>query len=379
MSTTIYFSSRSVHGVTEVQLQQALDRHGLGQLQSWSFTPHGRSAQTLSIQSSSGQYILKGNPIYKGQWQEEQFFANQISQRTHLPVPSPYILDEQKDIFGWSYLMMPKLTGVHLHEIWDSLPDRQSQAQCLDVLSQALHQLHSWRVDEVGEWDGVQGKQIDLRSEFTPGYDDRDIVPPFLEEEYVQPITPFARWIEQRLFYWLKDAERFCNTVGKEGWQYILEQLQDVMPALERFECPTVVMGDFKSENLLLDQYTSEDDHTTTWRLSGIFDFTTAYFGDPAADLVKIVIMLVDRQETVMAHEWVRQYIRLRYCDLTPEAVHVETEADFIDRLHIHLLYQLILQWGESSAVGQGNFEESMFTHWIRKKMRTLDRIIEKS
>ncbi len=90
-----------------------LDRLGLGQLRSAAKTAKGVGNQTMFVTSSAGDFVLKGNPLYAGQFSEEQFCVDQLQARTGMPVPSPYLVDEGTDIVGWPYAVMPRLAGRH--------------------------------------------------------------------------------------------------------------------------------------------------------------------------------------------------------------------------------------------------------------------------
>ena len=65
-----------------------LDRHNLGNLISAEKTSKGVGNQTLFIHSSKGSYVLKGNPLYAGQFAEEKFYTDYLQEHTSLPCPS---------------------------------------------------------------------------------------------------------------------------------------------------------------------------------------------------------------------------------------------------------------------------------------------------
>ncbi|WKL04904.1 hypothetical protein Q0F98_19975 [Paenibacillus amylolyticus] len=73
MTTRIYFGSNQLGEVAAVSLQDALNELDLGTLEDYRRTDKGVMGQTLLIRSSRGEYILKGNPLYAGQLQEEKF------------------------------------------------------------------------------------------------------------------------------------------------------------------------------------------------------------------------------------------------------------------------------------------------------------------
>jgi hygromycin-B 7''-O-kinase len=136
MTTTIYFSSNRLGEVTHEQLQRVLDRFDLGRLLSFGRTAEGVMGQTLYISSTAGQFVLKGNPLFSGQWVEERYMVEQLHTRTSIPVPAPYLVDDTEDIFGWSYAVMPRLYGEHIHtpELQAKLTSRDKQ-QIAEILA----------------------------------------------------------------------------------------------------------------------------------------------------------------------------------------------------------------------------------------------------
>ncbi|WP_309274120.1 hypothetical protein [Paenibacillus sp.] len=115
MTTEIFFSSNKLGTITEKQLQLMLGRFHLGELITSEKTANGVGNQTLFISSTTGEYVLKGNPLFAGQFIEEKFYVDNLLEKTNLPVPSPYLVDDSKDIFGWR---MPKNIPSLLPRIW---------------------------------------------------------------------------------------------------------------------------------------------------------------------------------------------------------------------------------------------------------------------
>src|ERR671919_748082 len=64
-----------------------------------------------------GEFVLRGAPHYDWQLPSERFFARLLHERTRAPVPWPYILDPDDDIFGWSYALMPRMPGLKHSDI----------------------------------------------------------------------------------------------------------------------------------------------------------------------------------------------------------------------------------------------------------------------
>jgi len=306
--------------------QSMLNRFHLGNLISYERTPKGVGNQTMFIKSSSGEYVLKGNPLYRGQLIEEQFYVNRLHKRTRLPVPMPYLIDGSDDIFGWSYAIMPLLPGRHITD-----PDLAAQLgeedkkQIAELLAKSLCELHNWKVDHYGELDlnvkGIRSFEISYKI-----------------------------WLYNRIKYWLKDAQQYSVISPAD-----IEWVENVLAASEHvFDClhtPIFVMGDFKADNILVQR------NSDGWQLSGIIDFTTGYFGDGLSDLPKMVILYLDQGETELARRFIDTYFHC--CD---------AREGFLERFRVHMLHQRVLDWGCAYATNRVTWDVShSFSQWAEK------------
>lgn len=334
MTTEILFSTNSIGHVTDEQLQVMLNRHHLGNLISAEKTSEGVGNQTLFINSSQGSYVLKGNPLYAGQLAEEKFYTDCLQEYTSLPLSTPYLLDESIDIFGWSYAIMPRLHGVHMNE--PQLRARLGAADRIDIASSAaniLNEMHGWKVDQYGE--------LDPRT---------------------QRIRPFEgsykEWLYQRIRFWLEDAKQYSQITPTDT-EWVEEVLRDSADEFDKHCSPTFVMGDFKAENMLV----AYDTACQEWRISGIFDFTTGYFGDGAADLPKMVIMYWDLEEQEVARHFTQVYLQGS-----------ANKEGFVDRFRVHMLHQRILDWGCAKAIGAVTWDPQLtFSEWAKDYVYAMD------
>ncbi|MBE0336949.1 phosphotransferase family protein [Paenibacillus sp. 23TSA30-6] len=326
MTTTIYFSSNRLGEVADDQLQRMLDRFDLGRLISSGKTAEGVMGQTLYISSTAGQFVLKGNPLFQGQWAEEQFIVEQLHTRTQIPVPAPYLVDETEDIFGWSYSIMPCLDGQHIHtpELQARLtpPDQQQMAEMLAIV---LLELHSWKVEDSGE--------LDTSSLAIRPFD-----------------VSYRVWLYGRIRYWLEDARKYSD-ISVQDIAWVEGILEGSRQAFDQLNTNTFVMGDFKPQNFLV------KNGDGGWKVSGLFDFTTAYFGDGVADLPKITIMYLENGEEELARRFLTAYLK-----------GMEDKKGFVERFRVHMLYQQILNWGCAKAMKQVTWDDKLsFADWARK------------
>ncbi|QJC53484.1 aminoglycoside phosphotransferase family protein [Paenibacillus albicereus] len=317
MTTAIFFSSPRLGETNGEQLQRMLDRHGLGRLLAWSRTGQGAMNQTLRIETDTGAYIFKGNPLYPGQLEEERWFSEQLATRTKLPLPVPYVMDERTDLFGWSYAIMPCLPGRHLGDLPDDGGEAGAQAA-----AEALRQIHAWTEPAFGEYDPRNGRIVP----FEGGY---------------------FSWLSHRVLYWLKDAARFSD-IGAEDEAWAEGVLRQAELGFAKLQRASMCMGDFKPGNFLL------EDEPGGMRLSGLFDLTNGYFGDPLADLPKLLVYYRSRGR----HDRAARF--LRACTEGMEA-----DRGWEARLAVHLLHQNVLDWGCLKAMGAADWpEERTFRDW---------------
>jgi len=345
MTTRIYFGSNKLGEIEQASLQKALHDFNLGTLMDYKRTDEGVMGQTLLIRSSEGEYILKGNPLYAGQLQEEQFFVEQLRTHTNIPVPDPYLLHEDTDILGWSYAIMPRLPGIHLHDpsLQASL-SQEDQEKIATMLAHSLAELHRWKVPDAGEYDPV-AKQI----------------------------VPFAGkyldWLYGTIHHWLQDAAKY-SVITDEDIQWVDEQLKNAESAFQSMPVPGFVMGDFKVENFVIQR--NGDSLASDWEISGLFDFTTAYFGDGTADLTKMTAMYVRKGQPELAKQFLHGYREVVF------AADTERYQHFATRLRVHLLYQRILLWGECKATGRVTWAADMpFADWAAQYMDSVIALLD--
>lgn len=322
LSTTIYFSSNPIGEVTDRQLQAVLDRYNLGTLISTDKTHHGIGNQTLFIRSSTGEYVLKGNPLFDTQFIEERYFVHNLRCRTELPVPDPYEVDETQHILAFSYAVMPRLPGIHLSGTEAGL-EWDEKKKIADRYAEGLLQLHSWKTTVFGEFAPDKPGNIRL---FAGGY---------------------PAWLYARIRYWLKDAAKYSEITEADAI-WVEHVLQASATAFLQLQTPCFVMGDYKTDNILMERTPDG------WRLNGIFDFTMGYFGDGIADLPRMAAMYLEQGEQELA-----EHLILAYYNGSDE------REGFVDRFRVHMLHQRVLDWGCAKATNSVTWDPQLsFTDW---------------
>jgi hygromycin-B 7''-O-kinase len=103
MRERIYETSKRLGPIGHDQLSRTLARFDLGDLLKVEPVPFGLFGQNLFITSSVGEFVFRGAPLGPPQFPTERFFTRLLHERTSVPVPWPYQIDDSCDFFPWSY------------------------------------------------------------------------------------------------------------------------------------------------------------------------------------------------------------------------------------------------------------------------------------
>lgn len=283
------------------QLQDALARFGLGTLLATESTGLGLGGQTVLVSATTGEYVLRGKPLFTGQLAKERFFVEFIHAQIPLPVPQPYYYDPSPSIFGWEYAIMPRLPGTRIPDV-AAVPSRAEQGAIAAALGRGLSALHgaSWPVP--GEYD--------------------------LSADTIRPMPlPYAEWLTQRVRGMVERIvqEDAAVTSADQAWVEML--LQEGFPALQDPFQPAFVMHDYHSNNVVF----SRD--RGIWEVCGVFDLSEGYIGDPEADLSRPTrgLFLI---APVLAGAFLREYLKQR-----------PARDGFLARFPVHMLDDLLIGW----------------------------------
>ena len=308
-------------GVIEpAQFQAALDRFDLGTFIAAAPIPFGLFGQNVFVTSTRGEWVLRGCPHYDWQFPTEQFFAQLIHERARVAVPYPYLLDPAADIFGWSYVWMPRMPGVQLADeklvAQLSSEDRFGLAR---AMARTLAELHTIQAEEAGSY-----------------------------EYQSQTIRPFAKNYREMILESIRDllAESQSynkhTTVSDIAWvEQVIRTNQEAMYQPWKV---SLVVHDFKEGNMVAQKQQGE------WQISGLFDLMEAHFGDGESDLVRQVGHYL-RTAPTYAGEFVREYLRQR-----PVA------SGFVERQELYMLYDSLIIWSYFQRTEGGLSENKEFS-----------------
>jgi aminoglycoside phosphotransferase (APT) family kinase protein len=331
--------------IRDEQFAAALARFGLGAFVRAAPTTSGLFGQNVFVTSSKGDFVLRGAPHWVGvvrdgkleyrrddrvQFTKERFFAQQLYEQTRAPVPWPMHHDEASDIFGWPYLLMPRMPGHCFNErdILKALgpDDRRGVAIALGAMLAQMQRLR---------WPFAGG--MDSSTELKP---------------YTGGHTEFV--IEQN---GLSAATARANSAFDDADQHFVERASASARAIADKERPnTFVHDDYKLNNLTVTQ------EAARWRVSGIFDLHEARFGDGALDVVRQFCSYLDT-EPALAPVFLDAYRKRMPADPTLRA-----------RMPLFVINDRMKIWAYFAKPERPSWLHGTFRDWVQ---RYLDAMLE--
>ena len=302
MSPAQEFSKR-LGSIEPAQFQAALDRFNLGAFVAATPIPFGLFGQNVFVTSTRGEWVLRGCPHYDWQFPTEQFFVELIHERTRVPVPYPYRVDAETDIFGWSYVCMPRMPGIQLaDEAFVEQLGNDDRLELARAMARTLDELHTISADYAGTYD----------------YQTRSVQP--FAKNYRDVILDSIRALITT-----SQSYNANTTVSDAAW--VERVIHDNQEAMRQPWNISLVLRDFKEANMVAQQ------HQGQWQISGVFDLMEAHFGDGESDLARQVGHYL-RKAPAFAAEFIREYLRIR-----PVA------NGFVERQQLYMLYDSLIIW----------------------------------
>jgi hygromycin-B 7''-O-kinase len=304
--------------LTGAQLQGALDRFDLGQLLGATRVRDGFSGQNVFMTTTQGEYVLRGRPHYGWQFSRERFFAQVIHEETDVPTAWPYLIEPSGDIFGWSFAIMPRLSGVR-----PASPDDEAGLSAADALS-------------IANALGIGLARLHVATRPEPALYEPAIDALRARSGEPGPLPMWSWWgFKQSTDEFLEKCVRSRVVSTDDGaWaQAILNRKAD---ALNIPFTPTLVHHDYKESNVVLRL------GENGWCVEGVFDLAEAYFGDPEEDLARQVFDYtaapLDKEARPRHPEKAREFLRA-YFQVRPPRV------GFRERFHLYMLRDCLLIW----------------------------------
>lgn len=304
--------------ITPEQIQAVLARFDLGTFIAASPVPMGHGGQNIFVDSTAGNFVLRGNPLFPGQFEKERFFALLLHERSSIPVPWPYQHDPSTEIFGWSYVLMPRLPGINVIdrsvEAALTIEDRRT---IIEALADTLAVLHAVTWPYPGQYR--------------------------VETDAIEPLpVPFAAWVTEQLWAKIRRAEAAGEALSDADGAWVHLLLDEAVPALAEPFAPGFTMHDYWLPNTLFARSPSG------WHVCGVFDFAEAYSGDGEADLARPLSVLFRR------HEGLAPIFLQRYLALRPP------RPGFVQRFAVYLLDELLIGWAHGRKMGYRDRDVSL-------------------
>ena len=256
--------------LTGAQLQAAADRFDLGRLLGAAPIPGGQFGQNVRLATESGAWILRGCPHYDWQFPRERYFARQIATRSRIRAPWPYLIEPGREIFGWSFALMPCLPGLQLSD--PAVRARLTPAEETAVaraLGAGLTMLHELTWTHAGAYA--------LKAD---------------------DVVPYAVGHRKRVLGEIEELETQCGRLDSLAYpdhRWLRRLVEDHQAALDVPFEPTFVHHDFTMSNVVVSKSRTE------WSVSGVFDLMEAYVGDPEEDLVRQTFIYLSLQPELAA------------------------------------------------------------------------------
>ena len=297
------------------QLHRACDLFDLGEVVRAAPASAGLWGQNILLSTTTGEFVLRGNPQTPAQLAKEQLVAEEINRRSPLPVPFPYHLSNDVEVFGWPFAVMPRLAGSMGAGIWQDADDA-GRIELAAAHGRALAQLHQATFAAPGPYDAATNAFV--------------------------PIDDFQGWTLERIAT-LRARCRDIESLSPDAERFIDEVVASCSDALSEPLVPVLVHHDFSLANT---NYESVD---AGYRATGVFDLGEAHVGDGEEDLIRFLFRR-KRPE--------RAAFLAAYTDAHPLRVGAA------DRLSLYALADLLFMWEVSNRV-TGWFAGSTFTETV--------------
>lgn len=287
MSMAKTYSER-LGSISDEQFEAVAARFNLGRFVGAEPIAVGLFGQNVFVTTSDGEFVLRGAPHWvkdideteyrrEDRWQftKERFFAQQLHEKTRTPAPWPIMHDQTNDIFGWPYLVMPRMPGHCFNErdIRKALDpvDRRGVAV---ALGENLAEMQTLTAPFAGDFSTAT-----IKLEAYPG--------------------GAISWIAHELSAFVRTAQK-DGSLEIDDIDYIAAAIAPAS-AMSANRPSTYVHCDYKLNNLAVAKTDGR------WRVSGLFDFHEARFSDGGLDLVRTTCSYLDT-EPELARVFVESY-----------------------------------------------------------------------
>ncbi len=293
-------------------------------------------------------YLLSSLTLGHFWWQFpiEQFYARFLHERALAPAPWPYLIDPTTDIFGWSYVLMPRMPGLQLAD-----PQVREQLQPADrraiafTLGEHLAHMQQAKWPYTGRYQAATDtvEPFELAHELAwplPVESDPDLA------VLAPTIVSYSERVKVCLRHQLAKARKVnAAATTKPDIAWVEDCIEEANDALDDLFEPCLVMQDYKRSNLVVQQ------QGTRWQVSGVFDLIESYFGDGETDLSRLFAVYLE-EDWQLARAFLQGYLS----QTTPR-------PGFARRFPVYMLLDRAIVWGFGQRVpgwwdGQRTFRD---------------------
>lgn len=326
--------------ISDAQIQKALSAHSLGDMISAEPITQGLFGQNLFVNSTSGKYVLRGKQHYDWQFPTEQFFAQQLHEHTAVPVPFPYVFDPDTSIFGWPYVIMPKLPGRCLqHDLSEKYLTNADRRQIAQKQGELLAETQKLTWYTIGKYDLAAGT-------------------------IVAPRHSYSEWMQVYIEDNLTKASTYNDCTPASDIAWVQEELKRARAAMDQPFTPTFVMQDYKPNNMNAMKIGGE------WAITGLFDLMECYFGNGESDLARMWSVYVEASRMDLAYTFLAAYIK--------SSGHQDLDS-MLKRLPVYILRDKALIWEWAQRSGKVWWKKNLtFREWVAPNMKINGGLLKK-
>jgi aminoglycoside phosphotransferase (APT) family kinase protein len=167
----------------------------------------------------------------------------------------------------------------------------------------------------------------------------------------IQPFAvPYGDWVIARIYRNLTNSCKYNERTSPDDVLWVESLIARAQPAFTYPFQPCFVMQDYKENNVVA-QCTQGQ-----WRISGVFDFTHAHFGDGEADLARSIATYLDKDPHLVC-EFIYGYRK-----------HHPLRLGFAERFPIYMLDDRLAVWELLQKIGKVEWDEQLTLRaWISR------------
>jgi hygromycin-B 7''-O-kinase len=310
--------------ISDEKFQQVLENFHLGTFIKAEPISQGLFGQNVYVTSTKGEFVLRGIPHYPWQFREEKLYVDLLHDKTRVPVPYPYLMETNTSIFGWEFVIMPRMKGFNLSDRIDepyfTEKDRVGIAEAQGMVLKEAQKLTN---TFCGKYDYEADKILPYETNWLDGY-------------------------KNEILDWLLEASIHNFQTSASEIQWAKGVIEKAFSEVKKFT-PTFYMRDFKPTNMVVKQVNDR------WQVSGLFDLMESSFGHPEADISRMYSCYIERGREDLAYAFVNAY--------SPNDI-----EGFANRFPLFILHDRSIIWNYFNRENRALWNKPWtFKQWVKK------------